>query len=124
MRKAAIGAGVLALLCFAQSGAHSGAQSQIGSQYPYSATLSGNSDNLNDPKGEADRAAAQKSLKRLNDERQRQITQDGLKLLRLATELKSQVDLVGRSADAVREAEQIARLAHGIREKMIEDYRR
>jgi hypothetical protein len=113
MRKSAISAGIFALICFAQYGV----QSQISSRYPYSAYPPGSLGDLDDPKGET----ARKTLKRLNDERQREIAEEGRKLLRLATELKSEVDQVGRSADAVREAERIAKLAHGIRDKMVED---
>ncbi|WP_263355319.1 hypothetical protein [Acidicapsa acidisoli] len=115
MRKAAIGA-VFVLVCCAQSGM----QSQISTRYPYSAMPPGSLGNLDDPTGDV----ARKTLKWRNDERQKQIAEDGQKLLRLATHLKSEVDQVGRSADAVREAEQIAKLAHGIRDKMIESYRR
>ncbi len=67
------------------------------------------------------RQAERESLKRLNVERQKQLNEDSAKLFRLAADLKASVDNHSRenpSADSVRMAEEIAKLAHGVGEKM------
>ena len=57
----------------------------------------------------------------VNTERKRQLADDALKLLKLATELKDEVDRTGEetlSVDEIRKAELIEKLANGVKEKM------
>ena len=56
-----------------------------------------------------------------NIERKRQITEDSARLLKLATELKAEVDKTGKdtlSLSVIRKAETIEMLAKGVKEKM------
>jgi hypothetical protein len=65
--------------------------------------------------------ANEKQIEAFNKERQKQMLSDSAKLLKLATELKSDVDKSGKetlSLDDLRKAEQIEKLARSVREKM------
>ncbi|HVJ07496.1 MAG TPA: hypothetical protein VM554_03880 [Acidisarcina sp.] len=79
---------------------------------------------LTGPQGELDRLGAEmheKQIKKLNATRQKRLEEDADKLLRLATELKAEVGKPGSaplSADAAAKADQIAKLAKSVREKM------
>jgi hypothetical protein len=56
-----------------------------------------------------------------NAERKKQIADDSAKLLKLATELKSEVDNTSKdtlSLSVIRKADEIEKLAHGVKEKM------
>ena len=56
-----------------------------------------------------------------NNERQKRIVDDSAKLLRLATELKEEVDKSNKdqmSLDVIRKAEEIERLAHDVKLRM------
>ena len=56
-----------------------------------------------------------------NAERKKQIADDSAKLLKLATDLKTEVDKTTKdtlSLGVIRKAEEIERLAHNVREKM------
>jgi hypothetical protein len=56
-----------------------------------------------------------------NEERKRQIDSDSAKLLKLATDLKADVDKTDKDTlpvSATRKAEEIERLAHDVKEKM------
>ncbi len=62
-----------------------------------------------------------KQIKLMNEERQKHLVSDTDKLLRLAGELRSDVNGTsksGVSADTVRKANEIEKLARGIRSKM------
>jgi hypothetical protein len=55
------------------------------------------------------------------NERQKKMVEESDKLLKLATELKSEADRTARepmSADAVRKAEEIEKLAHDVKQRM------
>ena len=57
----------------------------------------------------------------LNAERKRQISADSAQLLKLAVELKAEVDKTTKdtlSLDVIRKADQIEKLAHSVKEKM------
>jgi hypothetical protein len=57
----------------------------------------------------------------VNTERKRQLADDALKLLKVATERKDEVDRTGGetlSVDEIRKAELIEKLANGVKEKM------
>jgi hypothetical protein len=56
-----------------------------------------------------------------NEERKKQIADDTAKLLKLATELKTEVDKTSKdtlSLGVIRKADEIERLAHSVKEKM------
>jgi hypothetical protein len=56
-----------------------------------------------------------------NTERRRQIAEDTSRLLKMAAQLKAEVDKTNKdtlSLNVIREAEDIERLAHGVKEKM------
>ena len=56
-----------------------------------------------------------------NGERKRQIADDSARLLKLATDLKSEVDKTSKdtlSLGVIRKAEEIEKLAHSVKEKM------
>ena len=64
---------------------------------------------------------ARTMAKRLNRERQAAIRSDAERLVKLAQELKEGVDKSSEnllSLELVRKAEEIERLAHGVKEKM------
>jgi hypothetical protein len=66
-------------------------------------------------------ASAQQNFDAVNAERRKQIADDSAKLLKLATELKSEVDKTSKdtlSLGVIRKAEEIERLARGVKEKM------
>jgi len=56
-----------------------------------------------------------------NAERKKQIAEDTVKLLKLAADLKAEVDKTGKdtlSLNVIRKADEIERLAHNVKEKM------
>jgi len=56
-----------------------------------------------------------------NTERKKQIAEDSVKLLKLATELKTEVDKTTKdtlSLNVIRKADEIEKLAHNVKEKM------
>jgi ribosomal protein L9 len=61
------------------------------------------------------------SLEAANAERKKQIGQESAKLLKLATELKAEVDKTNKdtlSIGVIRKADEIEKLAHSVKEKM------
>lgn len=65
--------------------------------------------------------ARRRNFEAINAERKRQITADSARLLKLATDLKIEVDKTGKdelSIFVIRKAEEIEKLAHGVKEKM------
>jgi hypothetical protein len=68
-----------------------------------------------------DQQANQKEIEAINAHRKKQVSDDTEKLLKLATDLKTEVDKTGSemlSASAIRKAQAIEKLAHDIKEKM------
>jgi hypothetical protein len=68
-----------------------------------------------------DQQAKQQSFEAANIERKKQIVDDSTKLLKLATDLKAEVDKTDKdtlSLNVIRKAEEIEKLAHNVREKM------
>jgi hypothetical protein len=68
-----------------------------------------------------DKQAKQQSFEAANAERKKQIAEDSAKLLKLATELKTEVDKTTKdtlSLTVIRKADEIEKLAHGVKEKM------
>jgi hypothetical protein len=63
----------------------------------------------------------QQSFEAANAARKKQIADDSAKLLKLATELKTEVDKTNKdtlSLNVIRKADEIERLAHDVKEKM------
>jgi len=63
----------------------------------------------------------QQNFEAANTERQRQIADDSAKLLKLANDLKAEVDKTTKdtlSLNVIRKADEIERLAHSVKEKM------
>jgi hypothetical protein len=68
-----------------------------------------------------DQQAKQQSYAAANAERKKQIADDSAKLLKLATDLKAEVDKTTKdtlSLNVIRKADEIERLAHSVKEKM------
>jgi hypothetical protein len=71
--------------------------------------------------GMHDQQNKDKAYKALNAERSKQIANDSAKLLKLATDLKAEVDKTTKdelSINVIRKADEIEKLAHAVREKM------
>ena len=63
----------------------------------------------------------QQSFEAANTERKKQIEEDSARLLKLATELKAEVDKTNKdtlSLTVIRKADEIEKLAHNVKEKM------
>lgn len=76
---------------------------------------------IDEPPDAATIEMERKQLKMMNEERQKHLVSDTDKLLRLAAELRSDVNSdrkSGDSSDSARKASEIERLARGIRSKM------
>jgi hypothetical protein len=68
-----------------------------------------------------DQQAKQQDFASANAERKRQIAEDSAKLLKLATDLKAEVDKTSKdtlSLNVIRKADEIEKLAHNVKEKM------
>jgi len=68
-----------------------------------------------------DQQTKKQSFVAANSERKKQIAEDSAKLLKLATDLKSEVDKTNKdtlSLNVIRKADEIERLAHSVKEKM------
>jgi hypothetical protein len=68
-----------------------------------------------------DQQAKNKNVDEANIERKRQITDDSARLLKLASDLKAEVDKTSKdtlSLGVIRKAEEIEKLAHNVKEKM------
>jgi hypothetical protein len=68
-----------------------------------------------------DQQAKKDSFEAANAERKKQIGQESTKLLKLATDLKTEVDKTNKdtlSIGVIRKADEIEKLAHSIKEKM------
>jgi hypothetical protein len=68
-----------------------------------------------------DQQAKQQNYAQANAERKKQIADDSAKLLKLATDLKTEVDKTNKdtlSLSVIRKADEIERLAHSVKEKM------
>ena len=71
--------------------------------------------------GNDDPVFAEKRLRALNEERQKNIVSDTAKLLKMVRELNSEVesgDPAGFTPEQVREISEIEKLAHSVKEKM------
>jgi len=68
-----------------------------------------------------ERQAQTKNFESVNAERKRQLAEESAKLLKLATDLKVEVDKTSKdtlSINVIRKADEIEKLAHDVKEKM------
>ena len=75
----------------------------------------------NDQMAMHEQQAKKVNVEAANIERKRQISDDSTKLLKLATDLKTEVDKTSKdtlSLGVIRKADEIERLAHSVKEKM------
>jgi hypothetical protein len=89
-----------------------------GSGYPPSATRIPDANAQNQINGQD---AKGKDIEAASTERKKQIANDSAKLLKLATDLKSEVDKTSKdtlSLTVIRKADEIEKLAHDVKEKM------
>jgi hypothetical protein len=89
-----------------------------GFRYPPSVTRIPDANTQNQINGQD---AKDKDFEAANAERKKQIANDSAKLLKLATDLKSEVDKTSKdtlSLNVIRKADEIEKLAHDVKEKM------
>jgi len=89
-----------------------------GFRYPPSVTRIPDANAQNQINGQD---AKDKDFEAANAERKKQIANDSAKLLKLATDLKSEVDKTSKdtlSLNVIRKADEIEKLAHDVKEKM------
>jgi len=75
----------------------------------------------NDQMAMRDQKSKKDSYAAANTERRKQIADDSAKLVKLATDLKAEVDKTSKdtlSLNVIRKADEIERLAHNVKEKM------
>jgi hypothetical protein len=75
----------------------------------------------NDQIAMQEQKSKKQSYEMANAARRKQIADDTVRLLQLATELKAEIDSANKetlSADVIRKADTIEKLAHGLKEKM------
>ncbi|MGA8729251.1 MAG: hypothetical protein WB608_10915 [Terracidiphilus sp.] len=112
----------LTLLASLTGIALNGAQSS--SPRPITPTLPPAINSAPDPKDQLDMRQAQNKQQNFaaaNAERKKQISDDSAKLLKLAADLKTEVDKTARdtlSLNVIRKADEIEKLAHDVKEKM------
>jgi len=76
---------------------------------------------VNDQMKMRDQQTKQQNFAAANAERRKQIAEDSARLLKLATDLKAEVDKTTKdmlSLNVIRKADEIERLAHNMKEKM------
>jgi hypothetical protein len=89
-----------------------------GFRYPPSVTRIPDANAQNQINGQDSR---DKDFEAANAERKKQIANDSAKLLKLATDLKTEVDKTSKdtlSLNVIRKADEIEKLAHDVKEKM------
>lgn len=109
------GAGALALVPMAGEGLQ---VRDPGFRYPPAVTRVPDANAQNDING---KDAKDKDFEAANAERKKQIADDTDKLLKLATDLKTEVDKTSKdtlSINVIRRADAIEKLAHDVKEKM------
>ncbi len=121
LRMSALWIGVpLGLIAIVLTPAANEGQSQRdpGFRYPPSVTRIPDANTQNDINGQQ---TQQQSFEAANAARKKQIADESAKLLKLATELKTEVDKTNKdtlSLNVIRKADEIERLAHDVKEKM------
>ncbi len=114
---------LLAFAAFAMPG-HSGQEipkPMMNYDKPYLLPATNRIPDANDKMQMQDQQAKEKNFTAANIERKKQIADDSARLLKLATDLKTEVDKTNKdtlSVSVIRKADEIERLAHAVREKM------
>jgi hypothetical protein len=97
---------------------------QLPGYYPYKSPLPADVEPVPDANEQMrmhERQAKQQNYAQANAERKKQIAQDTANLLKLATDLKAEVEKTNKdtlSLTVIRKADEIERLAHSVKEKM------
>ena len=94
---------------------------QSRSQYPQLPPIANPMPDANAQAKMQEKQNDQQNIKAANAERKKQINADSAKLLKLATELKAEVDKTDKdtlSIGVIRKADEIEKLAHSVKEKM------
>ena len=107
-----------ALACSAQQGQQ---PPSLNPDKPYLLPEANNLPDVNAQMRMREQAQKKQNFDAANAERRRQIAEDSARLLKLAAELKAEVDKTTKdtlSLGVIRKADEIERLAHGVREKM------
>jgi len=115
-----IGLGLLSTACNFSSEGVSQTQSQSPDK-PLSIADANRSPDANAQMAVDDQQAKNKNVDAATIERKRQITDDSARLLKLASDLKAEVDKTSKdtlSLGVIRKAEEIEKLAHNVKEKM------
>ncbi len=102
--------------------AHSGQQApSLNPDKPYLLPEANNLPDANTQMKMRDQQNKKQNFEAANAERRKQIAEDSAKLLKLASDLKTEVDKTTKdtlSLNVIRKADEIERLAHGVKEKM------
>jgi len=88
---------------------------------PYLLPAANNLPDVNEQMRMREQQGKKQNFEAANAERRKQIADDSSKLLKLATDLKAEVDKTTKdtlSLAVIRKADEIERLAHGVKEKM------
>lgn len=114
-------AAFLAMMAACTGAAHPGQQSANPADHGYLIPQANRMPDANDQMQMRDQQTKQQSFAAANIERKKQIGDDSAKLLKLATELKAEVEKSNKdtlSVGVIRKAEEIEKLAHNVKEKM------
>ncbi len=112
----------LAVMAAFAGAAHPGQQApSLNPDKPYLMPAANNLPDANAQMQMRDQQAKQKNYEAANAERKKQIAEDSERLLKLATDLKAEVDKTTKdtlSLTVIRKADEIEKLAHNVKEKM------
>lgn len=100
---------------------HSQSASQLDPNRPYLVPEANRLPDANDQMKLHEQQTRKQSFEAANVERKKQIADDSTRLLKLATDLKAEVDKTNKdtlSLSVIRKADEIEKLAHNVKEKM------
>jgi len=109
----------LTVIAIAPTVSRGQSQRDPGFRYPPSVTRMPDANAQNEING---RQTEKENFDAANAARKKQIADDSAKLLKLATELKAEIDKTNKdtlSLNVIRKAEEIEKLAHDVKEKMM-----
>jgi len=112
---------ILAALAACIAAGNPGQQSANPADHGYLIPAANRMPDANDQMQMHDQESKKQSYSAANVERKKQISDDSAKLLKLATELKSEVEKTNKdtlSVGVIRKADEIEKLAHNVKEKM------
>lgn len=115
------GLGLIALLACSVQRLHSQSASQLDPNRPYLVPEANRLPDANDQMKLHEQQTRKQSFEAANVERKKQIADDSTRLLKLATDLKAEVDKTNKdtlSLSVIRKADEIEKLAHNVKEKM------